>query len=63
MYDDYAINENLFQLRQSQKSTKPRIPKGQSYIKHKENEKRYSSFVRESNHDENKNVMNLCLFR
>ena len=61
MYDDYAINEKLFHW-QSQNSTKPESPKGQSYIKHKENEKNIVLFVRESNHDENKNVMTyVCL--
>ena len=61
MYDDYAINEKLFHW-QSQNSTKPESSKGQSYIKHKENEKNIVLFVRETNHDENKNVMTyICL--
>ena len=61
MYDDYAINEKLFHW-QSQNSTKPESPKGQSYITHKQDEKNIILFVRESNHDENKNVMTyVCL--
>lgn len=61
MYDDYAINERLFHW-QSQNSTKPDSPKGLSYINHKENGKNIILFVRESNHDEDKNVMTyICL--
>ncbi|GIT98158.1 DEAD/DEAH box helicase [Sulfurovum sp. TSL1] len=61
MYDDYAINEKLFHW-QSQNSTKPESPKGQSYINHQRNGKNIILFVRETNHDENKNVMTyVCL--
>ncbi|MFT7859717.1 MAG: DUF3427 domain-containing protein [Sulfurimonas sp.] len=61
MYDDYAINEKLFHW-QSQNSTKPESPKGQSYINHKNNGKNIILFVREANHNENKNVMTyVCL--
>ncbi|GGE25466.1 DUF3427 domain-containing protein [Psychroflexus planctonicus] len=51
MYDDYAINEKLFHW-QSQNSAGPETPKGISYIKHKEEEKRILLFVREKNKDE-----------
>lgn len=61
MYDDYAINEKLFHW-QSQNSTKPESSKGQSYINHQKDGKNIILFVRESNHDENKNVMTyVCL--
>ncbi len=61
MYDDYAINEKLFHW-QSQNATKPESTKGQSYIHHQQNRKNIILFVRESNHDENKNVMTyVCL--
>ena len=61
MYDDYAINEKLFHW-QSQNSTKPQSPKGQSYINHLKNNKNIVLFVREANHDENNNVMTyICL--
>jgi len=61
MYDDYAINEKLFHW-QSQNSTKPQSPKGQSYINHLKNNKNIILFVREANYDENKNVMTyICL--
>ena len=61
MYDDYAISENLFHW-QSQNSTKPESPKGESYINHQKLDKHIILFVRESNHDNNKNVMTyICL--
>lgn len=51
MYDDYAINENLFHW-QSQNSAGPETPKGISYIKHREAKKIILLFVREKNKDE-----------
>jgi len=61
MYDDYAISEKLFHW-QSQNSTKPDSAKGESYINHQKINKNIILFVRESNHDENKNVMTyICL--
>ncbi len=61
MYDDYAINENLFHW-QSQNSTKPESPKGKSYIEHKKDGKNIILFVRESNEDQNKKTMTyVCL--
>jgi superfamily II DNA or RNA helicase len=51
MYDDYAISETLFHW-QSQNSAGPETPKGISYIKHEERNKRILLFVRESNKDE-----------
>ena len=61
MYDDYAINDRLFHW-QSQNSTKPDSPKGLSYINQQKENKDIILFVRESNHNENKNVMTyVCL--
>jgi len=61
MYDDYAISEKLFHW-QSQNSTKPDSPKGKSYINHEKEGKNIILFVRESNHDKNKNTMTyICL--
>lgn len=61
MYDDYAISEKLFHW-QSQNSTKADSVKGQSYIHHERHNKNIILFVRESNHDKNKNVMTyVCL--
>jgi len=61
MYDDYAISDKLFHW-QSQNSTKPDSLKGESYINHQKINKNIILFVRESNHDENKNVMTyICL--
>jgi len=61
MYDDYAISEKLFHW-QSQNSTKPDSPKGTSYINHEKEGKNIILFVRESNHDKNKNTMTyICL--
>ncbi len=61
MYDDYAISEKLFHW-QSQNSTKPDSPKGKSYINHEKEGKNIVLFVRESNHDKNKNTMTyICL--
>jgi superfamily II DNA or RNA helicase len=51
LYDDYAINEYLFHW-QSQNSTTPDSPKGQSYINHYEVNKKILLFVREQNDDE-----------
>jgi superfamily II DNA or RNA helicase len=51
LYDDYAINEYLFHW-QSQNSTSPESPKGLSYIKHSELDKKILLFVREQNDDE-----------
>jgi len=56
MYDDYAINETLFHW-QSQNSAGPKTPKGISYIKHQEDEKKILLFVREKNKDEFGNTM------
>lgn len=61
MYNDYAINERLFHW-QSQNSTKPESPKGQSYIHQKRNDKNIILFVREANNDLNSNTMPyICL--
>jgi len=61
MYDDYAISEKLFHW-QSQNSTKEDSAKGRSYIEHERHNKNIVLFVRESNHDKNKNVMTyVCL--
>ena len=51
LYDDYAINEYLFHW-QSQNATAPESPKGQSYTKHQELDKKILLFVREQNDDE-----------
>jgi len=56
MYDDYAINENLFHW-QSQNSAGPETPKGLSYIHHLQNRKRVLLFVREKANDEFGNTM------
>lgn len=56
MYDDYAINETLFHW-QSQNSAGPETPKGISYIKHQEKEKKILLFIREKNKDEYGNTM------
>jgi superfamily II DNA or RNA helicase len=56
MYDDYAINESLFHW-QSQNSAGPETPKGLSYIKHQEKQKKILLFVREKNKDEYGNTM------
>lgn len=50
MYDDYAINEVLFHW-QSQNQTAPESPKGQSYIRQKEQNKIVLLFIRESRKD------------
>lgn len=61
MYDDYAISDSLFHW-QSQNSTKPDSPKGLSYINHQKEGKNIILFVRESNHNEFKNIMTyICL--
>ena len=61
MYDDYAINDKLFHW-QSQNSTKPDSPKGLSYINHQKEKKDIILFVRESNQNENKNILTyVCL--
>jgi len=61
MYDDYAISNKLFHW-QSQNSTKPDSSKGLSYINQSESNKNIILFVREKNHDENKNTMTyICL--
>ncbi|MBZ9631298.1 DUF3427 domain-containing protein [Salegentibacter sp. LM13S] len=51
MYEDYALNKQLFHW-QSQNSTAPDSPKGESYIKHREKGKKILLFVREQNVDE-----------
>ncbi len=51
MYDDYAINENLFHW-QSQNSAGPETPKGLSYLDHERNQKKILLFIREKNKDE-----------
>ncbi|SFN80769.1 DUF3427 domain-containing protein [Salegentibacter flavus] len=51
MYEDYALNQKLFHW-QSQNSTAPGSPKGESYIRHKEKGKKILLFVREQNVDE-----------
>ncbi|MGY3211942.1 DUF3427 domain-containing protein [Mucilaginibacter sp. HD30] len=51
LYDDYAINEELFHW-QSQNSTTPESIKGKSYINHRELGKRILLFVREQNDNE-----------
>jgi superfamily II DNA or RNA helicase len=61
MYDDYAISEKLFHW-QSQNSTRPESPKGQSYIHHQKNGKNIVLFVREANHSADNKVMSyICL--
>ncbi len=50
MYDDYAISETLFHW-QSQNGAGPHTPKGQSYIRQRENGKHILLFVREQNED------------
>jgi len=52
MYHDYFINEQLFHW-QSQNSTSPESPVGQSYIHQRANNKDILLFVRESSYDEN----------
>ena len=52
MYHDYFINEQLFHW-QSQNSTSPESPVGQSYIHQRANGKDVLLFVRESSSDEN----------
>jgi superfamily II DNA or RNA helicase len=56
MYDDYAINEDLFHW-QSQNSAGPSTAKGLSYINHQANKKRILLFVREKADDEYGNTM------
>lgn len=51
MYDDYAINETLFHW-QSQNAVGPDTPRGMSYIRHREKNKRILLFVREQKKDE-----------
>lgn len=51
LYDDYALSEYLFHW-QSQNATAPESPKGLSYIRHQELEKKILIFVREQNEDE-----------
>ncbi|MGB7843808.1 MAG: DUF3427 domain-containing protein, partial [Salinimicrobium sp.] len=51
MYEDYAVNKTLFHW-QSQNSISPDSPKGESYINHKELNKKILLFVREQNVDE-----------
>lgn len=51
LYDDYALSEYLFHW-QSQNATSPESPKGQSYIKQLETEKKILLFVREQNENE-----------
>jgi hypothetical protein len=56
MYQDYFINGSLFHW-QSQNSTSPESPKGQSYINHKQMGKRLLLFVREAINGEDDNTM------
>ncbi len=56
MYDDYAVNENLFHW-QSQNSAGPNTPKGKSYIQHIQNSKKILLFIREKNADEYGNTI------
>lgn len=51
LYDDYALSEYIFHW-QSQNATSPESPKGQSYIKQFEMEKKILLFVREQNENE-----------
>ncbi len=51
LYDDYALSEYLFHW-QSQNATSPESPKGQSYVKQLEMEKKILLFVREQNENE-----------
>ena len=51
LYDDFAIDEQLFHW-QSQNATTPGSPKGMSYIKQKELNKKILLFVREQNENE-----------
>jgi superfamily II DNA or RNA helicase len=56
MYDDYAINENLFHW-QSQNAAGPETTKGKSYINHETEKKIILLFVREKAVDEFGNTM------
>lgn len=56
MYDDYAISETLFHW-QSHNAYGPETPKGLSYIKHLELNKKILLFVREKANDENGNTL------
>jgi len=56
MYLDYFISEQLFHW-QSQNSTSPESPVGQSYIHQSNNKKEILLFVREATTDENGNRM------
>jgi hypothetical protein len=56
MYHDYFINDQLFHW-QSQNSTSPESPVGQSYIHQRSNSKDILLFVRESSFDENSVTM------
>ncbi|MDJ1496822.1 DUF3427 domain-containing protein [Cytophagaceae bacterium DM2B3-1] len=56
LYHDFAISETLFHW-QSQNTTSPTSSKGQSYIKHKEQDRKILLFVRERNEDEYGNTM------
>ena len=56
LYDDYALSEYLFHW-QSQNATSPESPKGQSYIKQFEMEKKILLFVREQNENEYRYTM------
>lgn len=50
MYDDYAINEDLFHW-QSQNQTTPHSDKGKAYIQQNELKRNILLFIRESNKD------------
>jgi superfamily II DNA or RNA helicase len=56
MYEDYALNENLFHW-QTQNSARPDRGRGLSYITHQENHKNILLFVREKNKDTLGNTM------
>jgi hypothetical protein len=56
LYLDYFIREQLFHW-QSQNSTSPESPVGQSYINQSNNKKEILLFVREATTDENGNRM------
>ncbi|GAB3025710.1 DEAD/DEAH box helicase [Spirosoma pulveris] len=51
LYNDYAVSEDQFHW-QTQNRVSPNTPTGQSYIKHREQEKHILLFVREANENQ-----------
>ncbi|HAC15829.1 MAG TPA: DUF3427 domain-containing protein [Bacteroidetes bacterium] len=56
LYEDYAVNEELFHW-QSQNATSPESKRGQSYINHRQRDKKILLFVREQNTNQHRNTM------